>query len=146
MIKPMLRSLFICHFLVLSYSHTCAQSDLRQTITDLMARAEVPGLSLALIHDGEIAVLPFGVKRAGADEPVTIETRFEAASLTKPVFAFIAGRSAPPGRRMGHAGAILGGGGEGTAESKIQALESAGAKVGNHPGEVAELVAEHLGQ
>ncbi|MDX1479587.1 MAG: serine hydrolase domain-containing protein [Saprospiraceae bacterium] len=88
MIKPMLRSLFICHFLVLSYSHTCAQSDLRQTITDLMARAEVPGLSLALIHDGEIAVLPFGVKRAGADEPVSIETRFEAASLTKPVFAY----------------------------------------------------------
>ncbi|ELY57416.1 succinate--CoA ligase subunit alpha [Natronolimnohabitans innermongolicus] len=62
-----------------------------------------------------------------------------------PVAGFIAGRTAPPGKRMGHAGAIVSGSGTGTAESKINALNDAGVPVGDTPEEVADHIEEFLG-
>jgi succinyl-CoA synthetase alpha subunit len=62
--------------------------------------------------------------------------------MTKPVYAYIAGFSAPPGKTMGHAGAIISGS-AGTAQAKKRALEAVGIPVGTTPTEVAELVAAH---
>jgi succinyl-CoA synthetase alpha subunit len=65
------------------------------------------------------------------------------AHMSKPVFAFIAGATAPPGRRMGHAGAIISGG-KGTAEDKFAALGAAGAVIIKNPALIGETVKQHL--
>ncbi len=65
---------------------------------------------------------------------------FIASEMSKPVTAFVAGRTAPPGKRMGHAGAIIEGG-TGTAAEKIAAFEAAGVRVARYPGEIAQLLA-----
>jgi succinyl-CoA synthetase alpha subunit len=77
----------------------------------------------------------------GTDEEKAAE--FIATKMTKPVTAFIAGQTAPPGKRMGHAGAIISGG-KGTAADKIAALQAAKVRVARHPGEIAEMVAERM--
>ena len=85
----------------------------------------------------EIVVL---VGEIGGDEEEKA-ARFVAEHMTKPVFAYIAGFSAPPGKTMGHAGAIISGS-SGTAQAKKEALEAVGIAVGTTPTEVAQLVAE----
>jgi succinyl-CoA synthetase alpha subunit len=70
--------------------------------------------------------------------------RFIEKHVTKPVLAYIAGFTAPPGKTMGHAGAIISGS-SGTAQAKKEALESRGVRVGTSPTEVAQLVAEVAG-
>jgi succinyl-CoA synthetase alpha subunit len=74
----------------------------------------------------------------GTDEEKAAE--FIADHLTKPVTAFIAGQTAPPGKRMGHAGAIVESG-SGTATDKIKALLDVGVQVASHPEEIAEMLA-----
>lgn len=67
-----------------------------------------------------------------------------AEHVSKPVVGYIAGFTAPPGKTMGHAGAIISGS-KGTAQAKAEALEARGVRVGRNPTEVAEIVAETLG-
>jgi succinyl-CoA synthetase alpha subunit len=69
---------------------------------------------------------------------------FVAERVRKPVVAYIAGFEAPPGKRMGHAGAIVTGS-QGTAAAKAEALEGAGVRVGRTPSKVAQIVSERLG-
>jgi succinyl-CoA synthetase alpha subunit len=84
----------------------------------------------------EIVVL---VGEIGGDEEEKA-ARYVQEHMSKPVFAYIAGFSAPPGKTMGHAGAIISGS-SGTAQAKKEALEAAGITVGTTPTEVAQLVA-----
>ena len=73
----------------------------------------------------------------GADEEAAAE--FIKANVTKPMAGFIAGRTAPEGKRMGHAGAIISGG-AGTAAGKIEAMEAAGIRVADSPSQVPTLL------
>ena len=73
----------------------------------------------------------------GSDEETAAE--WVKANMTKPVVGFIAGVTAPPGKRMGHAGAIISGG-KGTAQAKLDAMEAAGIKVTTNPAEMGKLL------
>ncbi|UCE03819.1 MAG: succinate--CoA ligase subunit alpha [Candidatus Latescibacterota bacterium] len=77
----------------------------------------------------------------GTDEEEAAE--FIASKMSKPVVAFIAGRTAPPGRRMGHAGAIVSGG-SGTAAAKVEAFQAAGVEVAETPSGVVECMRSKL--
>ncbi len=79
----------------------------------------------------------------GGDAEERLAERIKQRGLEKPIVSFIAGREAPPGKRMGHAGAIISMG-AGTAESKIKALESAGVKVAVLPSEIPSLLKQAL--
>ncbi|WP_103019471.1 succinate--CoA ligase subunit alpha [Salinibacter altiplanensis] len=87
--------------------------------------------------DGVVLIGEIG----GADEQEA--ARYIQDHMDTPVFGFIAGRTAPPGRRMGHAGAIVSGG-SGTAEAKFEALDEAGATVVKNPALIGETVKETL--
>lgn len=109
----------------------------------------IPGMNfidvLAMFeNDPQTEVIVLIGEIGGTDEEKAAQ--FIKSTVTKPVFSFIAGRTAPRGKRMGHAGAIISGGGEGTAEGKIAALEAADVQVAAHPGQVAELVEQGLGK
>ncbi|MCK5596081.1 MAG: succinate--CoA ligase subunit alpha, partial [Candidatus Eisenbacteria sp.] len=79
----------------------------------------------------------------GTDEEQAAQ--FVTRHLDKPVVSFIAGRTAPPGKRMGHAGAIIAGG-KGTAQEKIEALSEAGIPVADRPSDIPGLIAAALGR
>ena len=101
---------------------------------DALELFEADGATEAVVMIGEIG--------GTAEEEAADYIR---AHMTKPVFSFIAGATAPPGRRMGHAGAIIAGG-KGTAEEKFAALEAAGAVIVKNPADIGETVARHLGK
>ena len=84
------------------------------------------------------AVMLIGEIGGSAEEEAA---EFIKTKMTKPVSAYIAGVTAPPGKKMGHAGAIVSGG-KGTAAAKMEALRDAGVKVGNNPTEAGELMVE----
>ena len=91
--------------------------------------------------DPETALVVMSGEIGGAAEEEAAE--FIAANVSKPVVAYIAGFTAPPGKTMGHAGAIVSGS-KGTAAAKAEALEAAGVRVGRTPTEVSEIVIESL--
>ena len=88
------------------------------------------------------AVVMIGEIGGDAEEKAAAFIRRE---MNKPVIGFIAGITAPPGRRMGHAGAIITGG-KGTAKEKMATLEAAGVKVVKNPAEIGETVKIALGR
>jgi succinyl-CoA synthetase alpha subunit len=100
---------------------------------DVLERFEADDETDLVVMVGEI----------GGDEEEKA-ARFVQERMSKPVLSYIAGFSAPPGKTMGHAGAIISGS-SGTAQAKKEALEACGIQVGTTPTEVAELVAERAG-
>jgi succinyl-CoA synthetase alpha subunit len=99
---------------------------------DCLSRFEADPDTKACVMIGEIG---------GSDEETA--AAYIASEMTKPVVAYVAGVTAPPGKKMGHAGAIVSGS-KGTAAAKIEALEKAGCRVGRNPSEIGELMAEVL--
>jgi succinyl-CoA synthetase alpha subunit len=99
-------------------------------------------LTLFQADDDTEAVIMIGEIGGTAEEEAAAYIK---AHMTKPVFVFIAGQTAPPGRRMGHAGAIISGG-KGTAEEKFAVLEDAGAVIVKNPAALGSAVRDHMGQ
>ncbi len=102
------------------------------TFTDALALFEADPATEAVVMIGEIG--------GSAEEEAAA---FVKAHMSKPVFGFIAGRTAPPGRRMGHAGAIISGG-KGTADEKLKAMREAGITTIESPAAIGETVKAHF--
>ena len=116
------------------------QTLVRKLAVSLIARAAPSALNLFQADpetDGIVMVGEIG----GTDEEAAAE--FIQSEVSKPVVAYIAGVTAPPGKRMGHAGAIIAGG-KGTAEDKFRALDKAGAATVRSPAELGSTMMELL--
>ena len=124
--------------------HELTQKGIGQTTCVGIGGDPVPGTSFIdclerFEADPETeAVMMIGEIGGSAEEEAA---DFIAANMTKPVVAYVAGVTAPPGKKMGHAGAIVSGG-KGTADAKMEALRDAGAKVGVNPSEAGDLMAQ----
>jgi succinyl-CoA synthetase alpha subunit len=99
---------------------------------DILGRFEADPDTHAIMMIGEIG--------GSAEEEAAA---FVKANVSKPVAAFIAGRTAPPGKRMGHAGAIISGG-KGTAEAKLEALRAAGIEIAESPADMGQAMARAI--
>ena len=104
------------------------------TFTDLLELFEADAGTRGVVVIGEIG---------GEDEERAAE--YIKTRMSKPVVAFISGRTAPPGKRMGHAGAIISGG-KGTPQAKVAAFEDAGVAVADKPDEIPALMKQKLGR
>ena len=124
--------------------HEMTQRGIGQTTCVGIGGDPVPGTSFidcleAFEADPDTqAVIMIGEIGGSAEEEAA---EFIKSSMTTPVVAYIAGVTAPPGKKMGHAGAIVSGG-KGTAQAKIDALEDAGCRVARNPSEIGGLMAE----
>ncbi len=124
--------------------HELSQQKVGQTTCVGMGGDPVPGTSFvdclaAFEQDPETrAVMMIGEIGGSAEESAA---EFISSSMTKPVVAYIAGQTAPPGRRMGHAGAIVSGN-SGTAKGKMDALSAAGVRVAKNPTEAGEIMVD----
>jgi succinyl-CoA synthetase alpha subunit len=128
-------------------ANNLSKAGLGQSTTVGLGGDPVVGLSFVDVlkkfenDDQTKAVVLVGEIGGNAEETAA---EFIKESYSKPVVAYIAGRTAPPGKRMGHAGAIVSGG-MGTADSKIAALNDAGVDVAELPSDVVKLLKEKIG-
>ncbi len=124
----------------------CTTRDLAQSTCIGIGGDPVKGLNFVELlemfeKDAETDAIILIGEIGGTDEEAA--AKYIERYVVKPVVAFIAGQTAPPGKRMGHAGAIISGG-EGTAASKVAALREAGVTVTDSPAEIGETVAKLL--